>query len=140
MRRDRSPLAAVDLTPVDGVQVLTIQTIISAIGVERQRWPTVQPLTAWLGLAPSQDISGGKTRRTGTHQTTNRAATAFRLAAQSRHSSPRALGRCDRRLRAHQGAPHAIVATAHTRARLVYHRRTSRPDAGDPGADSADAT
>jgi transposase len=132
-------LAGVDLTPVDGLQVLTIQTIISEIGVERQRWPTVQHLTAWLGLAPSQDISGGKTLRTGTHKTTNRAATAFRLAAQSRHSSPSALGSCDRRLRAHHGAPNAIVATAHTLARLVYHLRTYRQDSGDPGADSSDA-
>ena len=75
-------MAGVDLTQVDGLQVLTVQTIISEIGLARHRWPTAKHFTSWLGLAPYQDISGGKTLRTGTKNTTTRAATAFRLAAQ----------------------------------------------------------
>jgi hypothetical protein len=118
-RRDLYQMAGVDLTQVDGLPVLTVQTIVSAIGLARQRWPTVQPLTSWRGLAPYQDISGGKTRRPGTKKTTNRAATAFRLAAQSLHSSPSALGGLYRRMRATHGAPQAIVATAHKLARMV---------------------
>ena len=133
-------MAGVDLTQVDGVQVLTVQTILSEIGLDMHRWPTVKHFTSWLGLAPYQDISGGKTLRTGTKKTTNRAATAFRLAAQSLHSSDSALGGFYRRMRAKHGAPKAIVATAHTRARIVYHLLTYREDSVDPGADDYEAT
>ena len=79
LRRDLYQVVGVDLTQVDGLQVLTVQTIVSAIGLDMHRWPTVKHFTSWLGLAPYQDISGGKTLRTGTKKTTNRAATAFRL-------------------------------------------------------------
>jgi len=132
-------LAGVDLTQVDGVQGLTVQTIRSAIGLARQRWPTAQHVPSWLGLAPSQDLSGGKTLRTGTKKTTTRAATAFRLAAQRLHASHSALGGWSRRMRATHGAPKASVATAHTRARMVSHLRTSRQASLDPGADDYEA-
>jgi len=135
LRRDLYRLAGVDLTQVDGLQVLTVQTILSEIGLDMHRWPTVKHFTSWLGLAPYQDISGGKTLRTGTKKTTNRAATAFRLAAQSLHSSHSAMGGFYRRMRAKHGAPKAIVATAHKLARIVYHLLKYREDYVDPGAD-----
>jgi hypothetical protein len=50
----------------------------------------------------------------------NRAATGGRLAAQGVANCPSALGTSDRRLRARRGAPKAMTATAHKRARLVY--------------------
>ena len=128
-----------DLTQIDGLQGLTVQTIVSEIGLDMHRWPTVKHFTSWLGLAPDQDISGGKTLRTGTKKTTNRAATAFRLAAPSLHSSDSALGGFYRRMRAKHGAPKAMVATAHTLARIVYHLLTYRQDYVDPGADSYEA-
>jgi transposase len=135
VRRDLYRLAGVDLTQVDGLQVLTVQTILSEIGLARHRWPTAKHVPSWLGLAPSQDISGGKTLRTGTKKPTNRAATAFRLAAQRLHASHSALGGCSRRRRAKHGAPKAIVATAHTLARIVSHLLTHRQAYIDPGAD-----
>jgi len=76
-------MAGVARTPVEGVQGLTVHTIVSAIGWERPRWPTVQPLTSGPGLAPYQDLSGGKPLRTGTTKPPTRAATACRLAAPS---------------------------------------------------------
>jgi len=128
-------LAGVDLTQGDGLQVLTVQTLRSEIGLDMYRWPTAQHVPSWLGLAPSQDISGGKTLRTGTKKTTTRAATAFRLAAHSLHASHSALGGCSRRRRAKHGAPKAIVATAHKLARMVSHVLTYRQAYIDPGAD-----
>lgn len=50
----------------------------------------------------------------------NRAAQAFRLAANSMHGSKTALGAYFRRMRARLGAPKAITATAHKLARIVY--------------------
>jgi len=135
LRSDLYQLAGVDLTQVDGLQVLTVQTILSEIGLDMHRWPTAKHFTSWLGLAPYQDISGGKTLRTGTKKTTNRAATAFRLAAHRLHASHSALGGCSRRMRAKHGAPKAIVATAHKLARMVSHVLTYRQAYIDPGAD-----
>jgi Transposase IS116/IS110/IS902 family len=98
-------MAGVDRTQVDGLQGLTVQTSVSEIGWDRQRGPPRKHFPSWLGLAPSQDISGGKTRRTGTKKTTHRAATAFRLAAQSLHSRDSALGGFDRRMRSKPWRP-----------------------------------
>jgi hypothetical protein len=52
----------------------------------------------------------------------NRAALAFRLAANSLHRSQSYLGNYFRRMRAKLGAPKAITA-AHRLARIVYHLR-----------------
>ena len=52
--------------------------------------------------------------------TANRAASALRLAAQGLVNSHSALGAYERRMRARLGAPKAMTATAHKRARLVY--------------------
>jgi hypothetical protein len=43
-------------------------------------------------------------------------------------------------MRANHGAPNAIVATAHTLARMVSHVRTYRQDDVEPGADDYEAT
>ncbi len=69
----------------------------------------------------------------------NRAAEALRLAAHNRLPSQRALGAHDRRLRARLGAPKAITARAHTRARLVYRLRKFGPPYVDNGMEHDDA-
>lgn len=65
----------------------------------------------------------------------NRAANAFRLAAQSVSHSHSALGAFYRRLRSRLGAPKAITATAHKIARLFYKLWSSGGTYADPGAD-----
>ena len=65
----------------------------------------------------------------------NRAATAFRLAAQAVGRSNSALGAFYRRLRARLGAPKAITATAHKLARIFYRMWNTREQYVDLGAD-----
>ena len=77
-------------------------------------------------MAPRHEISGGKVLRRSTLKTCNRAGQAFRLAAQAVSRSHNSLGAFYRRMRARLGPQSAIVATAHTRARIVYHLRTHR--------------
>jgi transposase len=77
-------------------------------------------------LAPHHEISGGKVLRRSTLKTCNRAGQAFRLAAQAVSRRHNSLGAFSRRLRARLGSPSAMVATAHTLARIVYHVRTHR--------------
>jgi transposase len=85
------------------------------------RWPTVKHFTSWLTLAPHNDISGGKVLKSRTLKSKNRAAQAFRMAAQSVSRSDSALGAFYRRMRAKHGGPKAITATAHKIARIFYH-------------------
>jgi transposase len=124
----------VDLTAIDGLDALTVQTIITEIGVDVTPWPTVKHFTSWLCLAPYNDISGGKVLRRRSKKTQNRANTAFRLAAQSLSRSQSALGGFYRRMRAKHGPAKANKATAHKLARIVYHMLKYREAYVDPGA------
>ena len=113
-------IAGVDLTKVAGLNVQTVQTIISEVGVDMSRWNTEKQFASWLGLCPDNRISGGKVLKRGTRQVVNRAATALRMAAWSLIRSQSALGANFRRLRSKLGAPKAITAMAHKLARLIY--------------------
>ena len=98
----------------------TAQVVISEVGVDMARWPNEHHFSSWLGLAPNNDITGGKVIRRRTKKVLNRAARALRLAAQSLHHSHTALGTKYRRFRRRLSAPEAITAMAHDLARLVY--------------------
>ena len=111
------------LTQSAGLDETTSVVILSAIGLDRSRWPTVQHCTSWLGLCPHHRVSGGKVLSRRTTPCANRAATALRLAAACRHHSQRAFGAFFRRMQARMGAPNALAATAHTLARLLYTMR-----------------
>lgn len=113
-------LAGVDLTRVDGLDVLTIQTVISEVGVNMSPWNTEKHFTSWLGICADNRISGGKVLKRKTRKVVNRAATAFRLAAWNLQRSKSALGANYRRLRARLGAPKAITAMANKLARIFY--------------------
>jgi transposase len=113
-------MTGVDLTQIDGIDVLSALKIISEIGRDRTRWPTAKHFASWLGLCPGNKISGGKRYRSRTRPTANRAAAALRMAAQTLAHSHSALGAYYRRMRARLGAPEAITATAHKLARIVY--------------------
>ena len=114
-------LTGVDLVGVMGLSASTVQTILSEIGTDMSHWPNEKHFGSWLGLAPHHEISGGKVLRNNTLKVKNRAAQAFRQAAQSVARSNSALGAYYRRQRARLGEAQAIVATAHKIARIVYH-------------------
>jgi len=118
-RTPLSRMAGVDLTTIEGLAAGTAFVILSAMGMDRHRWPRVQHVWSWLGRCPQHQIAGGKgwsrRGRPGAH----RGTVALRLAARRFHPSQRALGACWRRRNARRGTPKAITATAHTRARLV---------------------
>lgn len=116
----RYQLPGVALVAIPGLHASPVQTIPSGIGLDLRTWPNAQAFCSWVGLAPHQEISGGKLLRRRTLQTRNRAGQACRLAAPAVSRSPNGLGAFSRRLRARVGPPSALVATAHTIARLVY--------------------
>ncbi len=125
----------VDLTAVDGLDILTVQTILTEIGFDMSAWPSVKHFASWLGLAPNNRITGGKVISSKTKKVKSRAHQAFRMAAQCLSRSQSALGAFYRRMRAKHGGLKANVATAHKLARIVYFMLKHRTPYHDPGAD-----
>jgi hypothetical protein len=121
------------------LDVQTVQTILSEVGVDMSRWNTEKSFASWLGLCPDNRVSGGKVLKRGTRQVVNRAATALRLAAWSLIRSQSALGANFRRLRSRLGAPKAITAMAHKLARLVYRMLKFGSDYIDKGMEAYEA-
>jgi len=76
-----------------------VQNILSEVGLDPTRFPTVKHFTSWLGLCPGQKVTGGKVKSSKTRPVENRAHGAFRLAALSVAKSHSALGAFYRRLR-----------------------------------------
>ena len=113
-------IIGVDLVAVDGISTSLAQTLLTEVGTDMSQWPSVKHYASWLGLAPHNDISGGKVLRSRTLKTDNRAGQAFRQAAASITRSKSAFGAFYRRKRAQLGPAQALVATAHKIARTVY--------------------
>ncbi|MEM8780606.1 MAG: IS110 family transposase [Cyanobacteria bacterium P01_G01_bin.49] len=128
-------ISGVDFTQIAGLNVLTVQTILSEVGLDPTRFPSVKHFCSWLGLCPGSRITGGKVKSSQTRKVVNRASNAFRIAAQSLSRSRSALGAFYRRLRSRLGAPKAITAAAHKLARMFYRLWTTRQAYSDPGAD-----
>ena len=113
-------MTGVDLTRIDGVDAFTALKVVGEIGTDMTRWPTAKHFASWLGLSPSNRITGSKVISSKTKANANRAAAALRLAANALHRSDSALGAFLRRKKAHLGSPKAITATAHKLARIIY--------------------
>jgi transposase len=113
-------MAGVDLTVLEGVDASTALVLLSEVGPDVGRFPTVKQFTSWLGLSPQHQGSAGKIRSRRVRRGANRAGRALRLAVQGCYNAKNALGAFYRRIRARAGAPKAIVATARKLAERVY--------------------
>jgi transposase len=123
-----------DLVAVDGISDSLAQTILAEIGTDMRTWPDDKHCCSWLGLAPKNDLSGGKVLKSRTRKNRHRAAQAFRMAAQAVSRSHCAFGAFSRRVRGRLGPAQALVATAHKMARTVYHMLQARVPYHDIGA------
>ena len=128
-------ITGVDLTRIDGIDVMVAQTLISEVGLDMSRWKTEAHFSSWLGLCPDNSTSGDKVLARGTRHVVNRAATALRMAAVTLMRSRTYLGAQYRRLRTKLGAPKAITAMAHRLARLVYRMLKYGQQYVDKGAE-----
>jgi hypothetical protein len=114
------PKVGVDLFAIPGMNAVLVQTIVTEVGLDLRRFPTVKHFCSWLGLAPHNGISGGKVLYSRVPKTHNRAGQAFRLAAQAVSRGKTVYSEFYRRVRARSGPAQAIVATAHKIARTFY--------------------
>jgi transposase len=124
----------VDLTTIDGIDILTAQVILAELGPDLRAFPTENHFTAWLQLAPRRDISGGKVIRHLKPEGRNRVANALRMAAQALSRSDSYLGARYRSLRGRLGGPRAVKAMARYTACLVYRLLTKGQAYVDRGA------
>ncbi len=124
----------VDLTRIDGIDVITAQVIFSEIGPDFSAFRNENHFASWLTLAPKRDISGGKVIRHVHTAGRNRVADALRMAAESLSRSNSYLGARYRRLRARLDGPVAVKAMARYLACLIYRMITKGEAYVDRGA------
>jgi transposase len=135
LRTELYRVSGIDFTQIPGLDVVTVQTILSEIGLDPGKFPTEKRFASWFGLCPNNRITGGQVKSTKTRKTANRVANALRMAAQSAANSNTGLGGFYRRIRARLGAPKAITATAHKLARIFYRMWTTGQSYTDLGSD-----
>jgi transposase len=119
-------VTGVDLTELEGLAEVTALVVVSEVGLDMSRFPTVRHFCAWLGLCPLVRQTGKK--RSGQRRVQSarvrrgrgRAAQALCLAAAALWRSKGAQGAFLRRLKARLGPEKAVTATAHKLARAVY--------------------
>ncbi len=120
MHEELYRVTGIDFTKIPGLDILTVQTIISEVGINYNKWRSEKHFTSWLGLSPANKITGEKVFSTRTRKVINRAANAFRMAAHCVSRSNSGIGAYCRRLKKRLGAPKAITATARKLACIFY--------------------
>ncbi len=123
-----------DITRIDGLGPYLSLKLIAECGDDLSSWPSAKQFTSWLGLAPSNKISGGKMLSSRTRRSGGRAAALLRLAAVTVGRTDTALGAFYRRLSARIGKAKAVTATARKVAVLFYNAVRHGMEYVDPGA------
>lgn len=114
-------ILGVDLTEVEGLDEISLLTILAVTGRDMRKWPTAAHFASWLNLSPRPKISGGKQIGTDKRITNNPATQAFRLAANSLWRSKGPLGQQYRKLASSKGSVKAIKAVARKIAVIFYN-------------------
>ena len=60
VRRELYRMSGVDLTRIDGMNENSVLKVLSETGTDMSAWPTEKHFCSWLGLSPSNKITGGK--------------------------------------------------------------------------------
>jgi len=127
-------ILGIDLTQIHGLGPALALKLVGECGTDLSAWPSAKHFTSWLGLAPSNQISGGKVLSSRTRRSGNRAAALLRLAATTVGRTDTALGAFYRRLSARVGKAKAVTATARKIAVLFYNALRHGMNYTDPGA------
>lgn len=120
LRRVLYRASGVDLTAINGLDIQSVQVLLSEIGLDMSRWPTEKHFSSWLGLSPNTAKSGGRVLTRRPRKVVNRAAQMLRMAAYGLQRSTSALGAYYRSMKGRLGPSKAVKATAHRLACLVY--------------------
>jgi transposase len=110
------------LDSLPGVNRHLAMAILAEIGVDMSRFPSDRHITAWAGVAPGNNQTGGKQRsgktRHGNPYLKRALVLAAHAAAHTKHTYLRSLYY---RLAARRGKPRAAVAVGRTILQMAYH-------------------
>jgi transposase len=109
-----------DVTGIEGIGFEGLKKLIAEVGTDVSRWPTVKHFTSWAQVCPSNNITGGKRRRSKKNGP-NRIGQIFREAAHTLARSKSALGAYYRRIASRRDAAIAKACTAHKLAQRFYY-------------------
>jgi transposase len=124
----------VDLTRIDGINVVTAQVVLSELGADLSDFRDEGHFASWLELTPRKDITGGKVVSQRARASKNRVADALRMAAESLSRSDSYLGARYRRFRSRKQGPCVVKIMAHHLAKLIYRMLTKGQEYVDRGA------
>ncbi len=134
--------AAERLDTIPGIDRQLAVLIVAEVGVDLRRFPSEKHLTAWAGLAPGQNETGGKPRaskaRKGNRYLRWGLVQAAKGAARTKGSSLKVLYY---RLVARRGKPRAAVAVGRKLLAIAYHllaRGTTYQELGENYLDRTD--
>jgi len=139
LRTELYRITGIDWSQINGIDVLTAQTVIAEAGADLGAFPSEKQFVSWLGLCPTNEQSGGQILNRRTRKVVNRASVAFRNAAVTLLRSQSYLGAQYRRLRTRLGAPKAITAMARKLACLFYRLIKHGQQYVDKGAEYYEA-
>ena len=115
-------ILSTDFLAIDGIGPNFVLDVFSELGFDLHQFPSAKHFTSWLGLSPKNRVSGGKTTSSKTPKRNNRAAQAFRQAANAiGNTKQHPLKPFFLNILRKQGRTGAIVATARKLATIVYH-------------------
>jgi transposase len=127
------------LDTIPGVSRFVAVLIVAEVGTDLSRFPSDRHLTAWAGLAPGNNETGGKQRpaaaRKGNRYLRRGLVQAAHGAARTRDSYFRALYH---RIAARRGKQRAAVAVARSILQIAYHLIRRKEVYRELGADYFD--
>ena len=127
-------ILGVDLTRIDGIDIITSQVILSELGPDLSAFPSEDDFSSWLELVPRRNITGGKVIQQKSRESKNRVANALRMAAESLSNSDSYLGARYRKYRGRMEGKKTVKTMAHYLACLVYRLLTKGQEYVDRGA------
>lgn len=131
--------AVVLLDTIPGVARQTAEIIVSEIGTDMNRFPTADHLAAWAGVAPGNNESGGKRRRSKRRKGNKPLGAALNQAAHAAaHTKDTYLSAQYHRLARRIGRNKAIMAVAHSILVIAYHLIQRQEPYRELGADYFD--
>lgn len=92
LRTELYGITGIDWAQINGIDVLTAQTVMAEAGVDLSAFPSEKQFASWLGLSPSNGKSGGRILNRRTRKVVNRATGAFRNAASTLLAEPKLSG------------------------------------------------
>jgi transposase len=124
------------LDTIPGINQRAAEAILAEIGLNMDQFPSDRHLTAWGGLAPGNNESGGK-RYSGRTRKGNQ--TLRTVMVQAAHAASRKKGSYAsalyKRLAGRRGKKRAIVAVARSLLASIYHMLTRQQEYEDLGSD-----